>query len=118
MARRRKATSGVGLIDRGRITLNPDHHLVVRAWVLTKMKQLERSMDVLKAQKSALKTDKLDGQIDYFASVTAWLRGIYRGNTRSLEADEFEAAWSEVCATDFTGSKRANPDQPTIPGMG
>lgn len=107
-----------GFRDRGRHTFHRHEAEVIRAWVLAKINQVQASIDKLNELDRKKPTPELKGQRDYWATVAAYLRGVYRGGTASIDEPVWDDAWIHVTVNERVNPPGAErPDQPRPPLM-
>lgn len=116
MGKKRKIGDRTGELVKGRWHFTPEASDTIAAWLRCQIGSLQDSLDTLKASAAKLKTDAIDGQINYFASVIGWLSGQYHNGTGSVDGMRWMAAWNEVSVRE-RHEGRSNPLQQKLPGM-
>ena len=118
MARGKRKAAETGYQQHGRHTFHRHEYEIMRAFVRAKIEQVQRSLGAINLHIAKRDTPELRGQRDYWATVLSWLNGIYRGGMASMDAGDWDDAWTHVTTVErHAGADTTRKDQPVIPGM-
>jgi len=106
-----------GVHDRGRHTFYPSHAEAIRAFLRCHIASVTRTIEKLRASATKLGTDRIDGQIEYFANALSWLTGLYRSGPGSVDLTDWLVEYDYVTTSERHTRSTPTPESRTLPGM-
>lgn len=118
MKKGKRRNDPTGFLDRGRHTFDRPYYEAIRAFWRVQIEQVQRSLGALNLALAKRPTPEMEGQREYWATVLAWLNGQYRRGQKSVDATDWEDAYTHVTTVErHAGSDATRKDQPPLPLM-